>query len=248
MFGRQKVAMLLAEFLGTGALTLLILSVQRSTIGVPFFVAMAAGLTVIMMSFAVGGASGGHFNPAITFGHWVVRKISTLNGLLYIVVQLLGAWGAYGIYRYFVNTSLQPIGGHFTWRVFVAEMVGALIFGFGFASAVYQKFSRAANAAFIGLSLMLGIVAASTASIGILNPAVALGIRAWGFVGWMGLGTFVAGPIVGAVVGFLIYATVFSEENPWQMVTSSRAAVTSGSSSVAKKPATRKKLATRKKK
>jgi aquaporin Z len=73
MFGRRKVATLVAEFLGTGALTLLILSVQRSTIGVPFFVAAAAGLVVALMMFAVGASSGGYFNPALTLGFWTAR-------------------------------------------------------------------------------------------------------------------------------------------------------------------------------
>ena len=53
MFGRRKVAVIVAEFLGTAVLTLLILSVQRSTIGVPFFVAIAAGLTYALMTFAL---------------------------------------------------------------------------------------------------------------------------------------------------------------------------------------------------
>ena len=54
MFGKRKIATIVAEFLGTGALTLLVLCVQRSTIGVPFFVAAAAGLTIALMVFAVG--------------------------------------------------------------------------------------------------------------------------------------------------------------------------------------------------
>ncbi len=122
MFGRRKVATLVAEFLGTGVLTLLILSVQRSSIGViPFFVASAAGLTMVLMSFALGNNSGGYFNPAITIGMWTARKVSTVSAILYIAVQILGAWGAYGLYTYFVNKSLPPIGGHFTGRIMIAN-------------------------------------------------------------------------------------------------------------------------------
>ena len=180
MFGRRKVATLVAEFIGTGALTLLILSVQRSTIGVPFFVAAAAGLLVVMMSLAVGGISGGYFNPAIVIGLWTARKISSITGVLYIAVQMLGAWAAYGLYTYLVHTSLQPVGGHYSARILVAETVGTALFTFGFASAIYQGFNRAVAASVAGLSLMLGIIAASSASIGLLNPAVALGVRALG--------------------------------------------------------------------
>ena len=205
MFGKQKIATLVAEFLGTGVLTLLILSVQRSTIGVPFFVAAAAGLTVTLMVFALGRSSGGYFNPALTIGMWTARKLSTLTAVLYVAVQLLGGWAAYGLYTYFVKNSLQPIGGTFDWHILVAELVGTAIFAFGVASAVYQGFSRAVTASFAGLALMLGSIAASSAAIGLLNPAVSLGVRAWVW------GTYVLGPVIGAVVGVQLYALLFAE-------------------------------------
>ena len=205
MFGRRDTATLVAEFLGTGALTLLILSVQRSTIGVPFFVAAAAGLLVTLMSFAVGGVSGGYFNPALTLGLWTARKISTVKTVLYIAVQLLGAWGAYYLYIYFVKNALTPVGGHFAGRILVAEAVGTGLFAFGFASAVYQGFNRAVSASVAGLALMLGIIAASPAAIGLLNPAVALGVRAWVW------GTYVLGPVLGAVIGINLYGLLFAD-------------------------------------
>lgn len=215
MFGKRKSAMLVAEFLGTGALTLLVLTVQRSTIGVPFFVASAAGLIVVLMSLAVGGVSGGYFNPALTIGLWSARKVTTARAVIYIAAQLLGAWAAYYLYTYFVKTSLQPVGGHYTGRILVAETVGTAIFTFGFASAVYQGFNRAVTATVAGLSLMLGIVAASSAAIGLLNPAVALGVRAWVW------GTYVLGPVLGALIGVNLYALLFAEPEAVAVVASS---------------------------
>lgn len=249
MFGKRKVAMLLAEFLGTGALTLLVLSIQRSTIGVPFFVAIGAGLTVVLMSFAVGGVSGGHFNPAITIGLWTVRKVSAATVVMFIAAQLLGAWAAHYLYTYFSHMPLQAIGGHYTTRVMVAELIGASIFAFGFAAAIYQRFSRATNAAYIGLALMLGIVAASTASYGLLNPAVALGIRAWEITGSLGWGTYVLGPILGGLIGFNLYAWVFADEAPMKLNFGSSSSSTSvaAKTTAVKKPAARKKTASKKK-
>lgn len=207
MFGRRKVATLVAEFLGTGVLTLLILSVQRSTIGVPFFVALGGGLTLALMVAALGSVSGAQLNPAVTIGMWTARRISTLTGVLYVAVQLLGAWLAYFLYTYYVKTSLQPIGGHFASRVLVAEAVGTAIFSFGWASAVYQRVTPAATAAIAGLSYMIGIIAASPAAIGLLNPAVALGARAWVW------GTYVLGPVLGAIIGVNLYGLLFAESN-----------------------------------
>lgn len=231
MFGKKKIAAIVAEFLGTGVLTLLVLSVQRSTIGVPFFVSAAAGLAVAVMVLAVGRVSGGHFNPAITIGMWTARKVSTLTALLYVVFQMLGAWAAYGIYTYYVNSTLQPIGGHFSTRILIAEAVGTLIFSFALAGAVYQKFSVAATSAAAGIGLMLGAISASTVSLGLLNPALAFGVRAWVW------GTYVLGPIIGAIIGINLYALLFADSEP----KAAKAAVTSSSAS--SKPAATKKAA-----
>ncbi len=207
MFGKRKSAMLVAEFLGTGVLTLLILTVQRSTIGVPFFVAGTAGLVYLLMSLVLGGVSGGQFNPALTIGLWTARKVSTVRAVTYIAAQLLGAWAAYYLYTYFVKTSLQPVGGHFNGRILVAETVGTALFTFGYASNLYQGFTRAVSASVAGLSLMLGALAASSAAIGLLNPAVALGVRSWVW------GTYVLGPVLGALIGVNLYALLFAESS-----------------------------------
>lgn len=215
MFGRRKVAALVAEFLGTGILTLLVLSVQRSTIGIAFFVAIAAGLTIVLLTLAVGRVSGAHLNPALTIGLWTARKISTLTALVYIVVQLLGAWLAFYLYSYLVNNQgqLQPVGGDFTSRVLVAEAVGAAIFAFGWASGLYQRVTSAVSASLAGIAYVVGIIAASSAAIGLLNPALALGIRAWSIENWGTWGTYLLGPILGAIIGVNLYGLLFSRNS-----------------------------------
>ena len=197
--------MLVAEFLGTGVLTLVVLSVQRSTIGIPYFVALAAGLAVASLSLVFASASGAHFNPAITLGLWSARKVKTLPALAYIAVQLLGAWAAYGVYTYFVNSSLQTIGGHFTARILIAEAVGTFIFAFVWAAVAAQRLS----ANLVGAGLALGVVVAAAASIGFINPAVAMGAPAWTVFGSQGWGTYALGPLIGSVVGFNLYQLVF---------------------------------------
>lgn len=238
MFGRQRIATLVAEFLGTGVLTLLILSVQRSTIGVPFFVAMAAGLTLALMMFALARTSGGHFNPAITLALWTARKVATVPAVLYIVAQLLGGYAAYSLYTYFVNSPLQDVGGEFSGRILVAEAVGAGIFAFGWAAAMYQGFTRATTAAVSGLAYMIGIVAASSAAIGLLNPAVAFGVKAWV------LGTYVLGPILGAIIGMNLYGLLFAKAD--EVTVAETAAPAVAAKRVSKKPAAKKKSVRRK--
>ena len=234
MFGRRKLAILTAEFLGAGVLTLLILSVQRSTIGVPFFVALAAGLTLTLMTFALGAYATNYFNPAVTLGLWTARKISTLNALVAIIAQMLGAYAAYFLYKYFVKSDLQDISGTFNGRVLVAEAVGTGIFAFGVAAALWQRFSPAVTASVAGVATMVGMVAASSASIGLLNPAVAFGAQAWEW------GTYVLGPVLGAIIGVNLYNFVFAES---AVASNAAAAVTAPAATKADKVVTTKSAA-----
>jgi len=206
MFGRSKVAMVVAEFLGTGLLALVMLSVQRSTIGIPYFVAIAGGLAVAALMYVFGAVSGGHFNPAVTIGLWSARRVKTLPAVVYLVAQLLGGWAAYGVYTYFVNSSLQKLGGHFTWRVFLAEAVGGLILALVWAAVAVQRWAVSVA----GVGFTLAVIVAAAASIGLVNPAVAISARAWEVFSSTGWLTYALGPVVGAVVGFNLYTYLFA--------------------------------------
>ncbi len=208
--------MLVAEFLGTGILTLAILSVQRSQLGLAYFVAIAAGLTVVVLTMAFSNVSGGHFNPALTFALWTARRIKTVPALLFIVAQLLGGWAAYGLYKYFVNTDVQEVQQAFSGRIMVAEAIGTMIFALAWASAAYGKFQTSKFAATAGIGFVIAIVIASAASVGLANPAVAVGARAWEVFGNNGWGNYLAGPVLGAIIGVNLYGLLFANtETPF---------------------------------
>ncbi|HET7302405.1 MAG TPA: aquaporin [Candidatus Saccharimonadales bacterium] len=204
MFGRKKIAMVVAEFLGTGVLTLVVLGVSKSTIGIPYFIAIAAGLAVAAMTLALGSVSGAHLNPAITLGLWTTRKVKTLPTIVYIAAQLLGAFAAYWLYTYFIGQTWANTSGAFQGRVLAGEVAGTFIFSMAWAAAAYQKLSIGQAAAVIGMGLTLGIIAVAAASGGLLNPALALGTRMWVW------STYVLGPVLGAVIGFNLYALLFA--------------------------------------
>jgi glycerol uptake facilitator-like aquaporin len=213
MFSRKQVAVLAAEFLGTGVLALVMLSVQHSTIGLPYFIAAAAGLTLAALTSIFSGNGAGHYNPAITLGMWTVRQVSTLRALANIVAQMLGAWAAYGLYTFFVKTTLQPIGGDYDGRILVAEATGAFVLALAYAAAVYNGYLNAKRAATVGAAYALAIIVAASATIGIVNPAVALSMRAFEVFGPMGWTTYSLGPVLGAVIGFNLYALLFAQES-----------------------------------
>ncbi|HSX23584.1 MAG TPA: aquaporin [Candidatus Saccharimonadales bacterium] len=203
MFGRQKIAMIIAEFIGTFSLAGAVLAMSGRT-SFPFFAALIAGLIYGLMVLVIGSASGAHLNPAVTVGMWTVRKIGTATAVVYIVAQTLGGLASWAFNGYLLDAPLKNMVGHkFVTRVLVAEAVGALIFAFGYASAVYQNYKGLRRAATIGASLTLGILLATFASNGILNPALAIGVRSWGLA-------YVVGPLVGAVVGVNLYARLFA--------------------------------------
>lgn len=203
MFGRKKIAMIVAEFLGTGILSFVVLAVSKSNLGLPYFVSIAAGLVVAAVTLALSAVSGAHLNPAITVGLWTARKVKTLPAIIYIAAQLLGAGAAYLLFSYMVGQHWSN-AGTFQSKILVGEVVGTFIFSLGWAAASFQKLPLGQSAGVIGMSLTLGIMAASTASAGFLNPAVALGARSWVW------GTYILGPIIGSVVGFNLYSLLFA--------------------------------------
>jgi len=203
---RKKIAVVLAEFLGTAILTAVVLAVSKSNVGIAYFVSLAVGLTVAVGTVVFGSISGAHFNPAVTIGLWTARRIKTLPAIAYIAAQLLGASVAYLLYRYFINGTLQNVG-EYNSRVLVAEAVGAFVFSFGWAAAAYHKLDVSKSAFAVGAALTTGILVASVGSAGLLNPAVALGAHVWVW------GTYVLGPILGSVIGVNLYALFFAPAN-----------------------------------
>lgn len=203
MFGRKQSAMIVAEFLGTAILTLVFLAVSKSTIGIPYFVALAAGLAVAGLMLAFGAVSGAQFNPAITIGLWSARRIKTVPAIVYIAAQLLGGVGAYWLYSYFVNQHWAN-AGHYSGKILVAEAVGTFVLSLAWAATSYHKHEEGKAAATVGVAFVVGILVASAAASGLLNPAVALGMRMWGW------GTYVLGPILGAVIGMNLYGLLFA--------------------------------------
>ncbi|ADY63411.1 MULTISPECIES: aquaporin Z [Agrobacterium] len=109
---------LLSEFLGTfwlvfGGCGSAVFAAAFPELGIGFLgVAFAFGLTVLTMAYAVGGISGGHFNPAVSVGLSVAGKFPASNLVPYIVAQVLGAIVAAGaLYVILTGKAGADIGG-----------------------------------------------------------------------------------------------------------------------------------------
>jgi glycerol uptake facilitator-like aquaporin len=175
-----------------------------------------------MVVFA--GNGGNHFNPAVTLGLWTIRQIRTLRALSYIVAQMLGAWTAYYLYTYFTKTPLQPVTSSDNGYILVAEAVGAFVLTMAIAAALFRKYEGGKAAATVGGAMVLAMIVASTVypptvhMNGLANPALALSMRAFDVFGSLGWTTYALGPVLGAVIGFNLYALLFADESSFVRV------------------------------
>jgi MIP family channel proteins len=184
-----------------------------------FGIAIAHGLAIAIMVSALGHISGGHFNPAVTIGFWVTKRLNTLDVVLYWIAQLAGAVAAAFL--------LKAIIPEDTWRAvalgtpdlardfsrlsgMILEAVTTFFLVLTvFATAVDEKGAFRSIAGFgIGLSMSLGILVASPFTGAALNPARAFG-PALAATHWANHGVYWVGPLAGGFVAGLLYDSLF---------------------------------------
>ncbi len=191
----------IVEMVGAFLLTFTVMTTLLSSgngVFLPTF--MLAGLTLMILAFVFGKVSGGHFNPAISIGAWSVGKLPGKDLPFYVVMQIAGAVLARMAIGYFGELSIPRTSIDKPVSVLMAEAMGAMVFGLGVASVVLAKEKLGNNSTFfIGLALMLGLVlAGSIGSVGILNPAISVGLN---ILAW----PYLVGSVVGSLIGFNLY-------------------------------------------
>ena len=201
MFNRVGLAPLVAEFLGT-AMWAVVALVMSETTAVAYFIATSVAVALALSYMFFSTVSGAHFNPAVTFGMWTARRVTSIRAVTYIVAQLLGGFAALYLYQYFVGHHIPTKTVHFTGTVLLAEAVGAMVLAMGFSAAIYKTFTALEAALTVGGALFVGILLAATASTGILNPAVALSLKSFSWA-------YILGPLVGGLVGVNLYNWLF---------------------------------------
>ena len=81
----------ISEAIGTGVLVLIGCGVAVLSSGDLVATSLAFGLTIVAMAYSVGTISGGHFNPAVTLGLFINKKIKGNEAIYYVVAQVVGA-------------------------------------------------------------------------------------------------------------------------------------------------------------
>ncbi|MDR0477928.1 MAG: aquaporin Z [Desulfobulbaceae bacterium] len=222
---------LVAEFFGTFWLVLggcgsAVLAAAFPNVGIGLLgVSLAFGLTVLTMAFAIGHISGCHLNPAVSVGLWAGGRFSAKDLPGYVIAQVLGAMAAAAVL--FVIASGKPgfdavasgfacngfaehSPGHYSMvAALVCEVVMTAMFLIVILGATDSRAPKGFAPIAIGLCLTLIHLVSIPVTNTSVNPARSTGVAI--FVGgWaiQQLWAFWLAPIVGAVVGAVVYRVI----------------------------------------
>jgi aquaporin Z len=224
-----------AEFVGTFWLVLggcgsAVLASAFPDVGIGLLgVALAFGLTVLTMAYAVGHLSGAHFNPAVSIGLVAGGRFPARELLPYIVAQVLGAIVAGGVLYViasgkagfdagagFAANGYGPHspGGYSFAAAVVTEVVMTMMFLFIIMGATDSRAPAGLAAIAIGFGLTLIHLISIPVTNTSVNPARSTGTALFAG-GWalQQLWVFWVAPIVGAVIGAVVYR-VIGESHP----------------------------------
>jgi aquaporin Z len=215
-----------AEALGAGALVFFGAGapIVLSALGNPSVleVALANGLAIAIMVTALGHISGGHFNPAVTFGFWVTGRITTRMAGIYVLFQLAGAvlFALFlrGIFddRFYDRfdggaPTLSP--GISTAEGLLFEIIGTFFLVFVvFATAVDARGAFKIVGGFaIGLTITLAVLVGGPLTGAALNPARAFGPELISGT-WSDAWLYWIGPLIGGALGAGLYAVLYLDK------------------------------------
>ena len=202
----------LAELVGTFILVVIgsMSIVAAGTMSAPILVVVpfGFGLGLLAAIQAAGYVSGGHFNPAVTIGALLDRRIDAMNAVGYIVAQVIGAIAASGVVLLIADqTAVRSTASSFAAGKMGAALGVEILLTAVFLLVILTVTKRAPNhAAFaIPLTLMVIHFAGIPFSGASVNPARSLGPALVGGTLDANILVWIAGPIIGAIVGWGIY-------------------------------------------
>lgn len=225
---------LTAEFIGTFWLVLggcgsAVLAAAFPGTGIGFAgVALAFGLTVLTMAYAIGHISGCHLNPAVSVGLWAGGRFPAAHLLPYIIVQVLGAiLAAWVLYQIASGTAGFDLSGGLASNGYAehspggyslhAGIISEIVMTFMFLFVIMGATDTRAPAGFAPIAIGLCLTLIHLISIPVTNTSVnparstgpALIVGGWAVAQlWM----FWVAPIIGAAIAGFLYRNVFEKE------------------------------------
>jgi aquaporin TIP len=205
-----------AEFVGTFAL--IFIGATASIYNDQIVTALAHGLVIAVFVSAFAGISGGHFNPAVTMGFFVTRRIAVPMAVFYWIIQLGAAALAALLLKWIlpsqvdqahygaptVNSVIDP-GKAVTIEAVCTFFLVIVVF----ATAVDAKgaFDKIAGLA-IGFTIAFGVMMAGPLTGGALNPARAFGPELVSWY-WTNAWVYYVGPLAGGALAAIVYEVLY---------------------------------------
>jgi aquaporin Z len=224
----------LAEFIGTfwlvfGGCGSAVLAAAFPQLGIGFYgVALAFGLTVLTMAYAIGHISGCHLNPAVSFGLVAGKRFAISELLPYVIAQVIGGIaGAGALYVIARGKADFDLSGGFAANGYAAHSPGGysllscfaaeIVLTFFFVLIIMGATDRRAPAGFAPIAIGLGLTLIHLIGIPVtnlsVNPARSTGpaifVGGWAIAQlWL----FWMAPIIGGTLGGVLYARIFESE------------------------------------
>ncbi len=225
---------LAAEFFGTfwlvfGGCGSAVLAAAVPDVGIGLLgVSLAFGLTVMTMAYAVGGISGGHFNPAVTVGLAAAGRFSWAGVPSYVLIQVAGGIaGALVLYLIASGKADFSLSGGFASNGYgvhspggyslAAALIAEIVLTAFFLIVILGATSKKAPAGFAPIAIGLALTLIHLISIPVtntsVNPARSTGVALFAG-GWaiQQLWLFWVAPIVGGVLGAVIHKSLLSDD------------------------------------
>jgi aquaporin Z len=194
------------EFIGTFFLVLTIgMSVIAGGSGV--IPPLAIGAVLMVMIFAGGHISGGHYNPAVTLGVWMRGRTDSKDVVPYMLFQIAGALIAAAVVKYLDPTAAV----HPPVLAALPELLAEFLFTFALVFVVINTATAkgtAGNSFYglaIGFTVLAGAFAMGSVTVGAFNPAVAIGVSVMGMVAWSKLWIFLVANFLGGAAAALTF-------------------------------------------
>lgn len=175
---------------------------------------LAIGSILMVMIYAGGHISGGHYNPAVTLGVWLRGRCSTKDVAPYMVFQVIGALLASFVVKY-----LTPgIAVHTRDLAIAPELLVEFLFTFALVFVVLNSATSKDNTGnsfyglAIGFTVLVGAFAVGGVASAAFNPAVAIGVSSMGLVEWSRLWVYLVANFAGGAVAALVFKLLCPED------------------------------------
>ncbi|HET9100304.1 MAG TPA: aquaporin [Acidobacteriaceae bacterium] len=175
---------------------------------------LAIGSILMVMIYAGGHISGGHYNPAVTLGVWIRGRCSTKDVAPYMIFQVIGAVLAAFAVKYL--TPGMPIATREL--AVMPELLAEFLFTFALVFVVLNSATSKDNNgnSFYGLAIGFTVLAGAFAVGGIasaaFNPAVAVGISSMGLVSWSRLWIYIVANFSGGALAAVTFRLLCPED------------------------------------